>query len=89
MDWVDELFKAVEAEEEPEEPEVEVEEPPVPPKPTPRPRKAKKWPKYWDVVEWVKKNKAKVPQKTLREKPDKWTGIIQTILDIAEEIYLG
>lgn len=89
MDWLAELYnEETEAEEEKPE-EVEVEEPVEPPKAVPTPRKAKKFPKYWDIVAWVKANPKKVTEKTLRKNPEKWKGIIQTVLTIAEELYLG
>ena len=88
-DWLDELYKEVEKVEEEKPEEVEVEEPAEEPKAAPTPRKAKKFPKYWDIVAWINENPDKVTEKTLRKNPEKWKGIVQTILAIAEEIYLG
>ncbi len=89
MDWVDELFEEEEEAEEEEVEEEEYEVPPISPKVVPRPRKAKKFPKFWDIIAWVKENPDKVTEKTLKKNPAQWKGIIQTILAIAEEIYLG
>lgn len=62
--------------------------PDLPREPKPK-REKKKFPKYWDIVAWIKDNPDKVTEKTLRKAPEKWKGIIQTILTIAEDLYLS